>query len=272
MGAEFVHKHGQAGVLDCNACSVIPGCTVAFLDSQINGAVWMVQKSTGQFPLAPGMSDNSNAIAAAEQISGIQTFGGLLVDGMGLGKTFTALLFLAYYAAYCPKIHGHRPTLILVPGGVVLCQWVQAFKQFPSLTMLLVHGERPTDPALRSIWVSHTAMRQTPDNTAHWPHNYKYVWDRYNPQASSVVLLSTPDTWASRALDNAVGTYPDTGKSYTYYTSSCGERIGVSIIDEGHRFKNMRTKIYHSIKQLHTLVNWFLTGTPVQYSHKVRMP
>jgi hypothetical protein len=32
----------QAGVLDCSAYSVIPGCTVAFLDSQINGAVWMV--------------------------------------------------------------------------------------------------------------------------------------------------------------------------------------------------------------------------------------
>lgn len=66
---------------------------------------------------------------------------------MGFGKTLTALLFLTYCALIAaadrwPNQMGIKPTLAIVPSGVVLHQWRDAIKLFPNLLLIVAHGDK----------------------------------------------------------------------------------------------------------------------------------
>lgn len=56
-------------------------------------------------------------------VSGPQTFGGLLSDTMGLGKTLTALLFLVLSATSSHiNMKDQQPSLLICSSEVVLSQ------------------------------------------------------------------------------------------------------------------------------------------------------
>jgi hypothetical protein len=63
LGAEFVERHGQAGILNKHRATVLPSCKLGFLDSQINGAVFMLQRTLGTIPLASELTENEAAVA-----------------------------------------------------------------------------------------------------------------------------------------------------------------------------------------------------------------
>lgn len=75
-------------------------------------------------------------------LKSLVTHGGIVIDTMGLGKTFLSLLFVNYLASY-RKTSLHKP-----PNGVVLNQWLKA------ITLLLprfgdkslLHGGKKTFP------------------------------------------------------------------------------------------------------------------------------
>ncbi len=64
LGAEFVERHGQAGILNKHRATVLPSCKLGFLDSQINGAVFMLQRTLGTIPLASELTENEAAVDA----------------------------------------------------------------------------------------------------------------------------------------------------------------------------------------------------------------
>jgi hypothetical protein len=68
------------------------------------------------------LEGTAEAVAAAKKLKSIQAFGGMLVCSMGLGKTYTSLLFLTNYILHTPKIKLYCPYVVLVPAGVVLFQ------------------------------------------------------------------------------------------------------------------------------------------------------
>lgn len=54
-------------------------------------------------------------------------FGSFLVDAMGLGKTFTSLIYASYVPVYCLDIMEiFMPTLIVATAGLVCGQWKKA--------------------------------------------------------------------------------------------------------------------------------------------------
>ena len=269
-GAKFSHKHGEAQVLDCWTCASVPGCKVAFHDTQINGATFMLQRSCGKYPLSNKLKGVPDAVEAAKKLRSIQTFGGMLVCGMGLGKTYTSLLFLMNYILHVPKTKQHRPHLILVPAGVVLSQWVEALKLFPAIRVLYMHGEKPTDPVLARNWISPLAMKEAPGKLTNWPPYLRYIWDTKDPQASSAVLLSSPETWQRRTLQEHKLDDERGGTTITHSSRVAG-KFKVVLLDEGHRFRYQDTKIFAGVYQLQADIYWFLTGTPMQNSAMVRI-
>jgi hypothetical protein len=103
-GAKSSHKHGEAEVLDYWTCASAPGYKIAFHDTQINGATFTLQRSYREYPLPKDLEGVPEAVAAAKKLKSIQTFGGMLVCGIGQGKTYTSLLFLTNYILHTPKI------------------------------------------------------------------------------------------------------------------------------------------------------------------------
>ncbi|OBT75776.1 hypothetical protein VF21_05558 [Pseudogymnoascus sp. 05NY08] len=262
MGAVFARKHGEAKILDKVALNSIPGCNIEFLESQVSGAMFMLIKTLGYVPVPADASDDVKE--AASTLADLATGGGMLVDGMGLGKTYTAILFLAYYVLYAPKdIGNYRPILILVPSGIVLKQWIDALAKFPQFSVLSCYGDRPAKPQDRVRWISATGMRDAPHKLNHWPADYKYVWDRKDPRAANTVIISSPETWATRTLDEEEVYNEELCQDETVFSSTCQGRFEIAIMDEGHRYRSTSTQMYYALKHLGADYHWFLTGTPV---------
>ena len=221
----------------------------------------MIQRSCGEWPLTAEQQKDPILVRTAHELRSPLTFGGILVDTMGFGKTFTALLYLSIYSSHLAKSSGpHKPTLCLGPSGVVLHQWHEALKKFPSLVVLQAYGEKVHST---SNWISAHAMKYAPQDITLWPAHLRYIFDHTDPRASQVVILSSYDTFATRTVQVVKKKNADGTRTRKIFTSSWSEVFATVVLDEGHKLRNPRTKIYASIKALAVDVLWFLTATPV---------
>ena len=87
-------SHGVARILPKSQCSALPSCRVQFLDTQITGAVFMIQRTLGRVPLSG--AHTPEAERASGDLESLTTHGGIVADTMGLGKTYLALLFINF--------------------------------------------------------------------------------------------------------------------------------------------------------------------------------
>ena len=261
LGMEFSAFHGTMKTLEKHRCTHLPNCRATFLDPQINGAVFMLQRTFGHVPLPPEHSENETMMNLQRKLRGLPTHGGIIVDATGLGKTFLTLLYLSYVAAFNPWTE-HKPMLILTPSAIILSQWHDAMlKEFPDLTVIVAHGET-TDVYKSRHWVSAAAMRDAPRRLRHWPAKLEYIFDPNKPAASRTIVLSTYDTFTARTLVETE--IPQEGKKpETVYSSKWSGIFRVVILDEGHELRHPWTKSYHAVKNLNADIHWFLTATPV---------
>lgn len=284
-----VGKHETLNELDVSVCDTLPGCDIRFLDSQINGAAFMLQRSLGYIPISPERATDEEISTATKSLDSICTQGGYLVDSTDFGKTMTALLFANYYAEYADHSTGHRPISIITPNGAVLGQWVDIkCRHFRGLTPILSCDDRPPQPKYLSNWVSSTAMREAPGCLDQWPPDLEYVFDTKDPRASKTVIITPYDTHKERTLMTTwkktkkakvdKGDEQAKGKRKKHYDeepifeSKWRGRYSLVIADEGHRIRHPDTKTFASISKLEAPVNWFLSATPVMNSFKVRVP
>lgn len=159
--------HGVAQILPKFRCNALPDCRAEFLDTQITGAVFMLQRSNSSIPMPPSPTPETDNAAA--ELQALATHGGIIADTMGLGKTYLALLFVNYTAIYQKRTE-HKPCIILTPNGVVLTQLLQAIRKlFPDFTPILTHSERPTKAAISNQWVSAITMQQASHDLRQWP-------------------------------------------------------------------------------------------------------
>ena len=146
FGLRTVAKHGQLQALDVSECDLLPGCDIRFLDSQITGFTFMIQRSMGGVPVPDGKENDPDVLAAVQRLKSIRTLEGYLFDGTGFGKTITALAFTSLYALYGDHSDGHRPILIVVPNGAVFSQWVDAiWEHFCNLRVIISNDDKPSD-------------------------------------------------------------------------------------------------------------------------------
>lgn len=255
-------QHGQAGLLPKMTCSMLPNCNIEFLDTQVTGAVFMVMKTFGEWPIP------SNPDIAAK-VKCVATHGGMIVDTMGLGKTYLALLYLSFLAVHSPPRQWFKPSLILAPSGVVLQQWVDAiYRHFPDLRLIVAHGEKSIDPKVANTWVSAAAMKKAPSNLTLWPRHLQYIFDKTDRNAAATVVISTYETFASRTIEQSEVARPGK-KPKVQYNSKWPDVFGTLLLDEGHKLRHYWTRIYAAVKGLNADVHWFLTATPVVNSSLV---
>ncbi len=127
MTSQF--KHEQMKVLDRSISSLFSDCKISFLDSQINDAVFMLQRSCEVILINKNRFFMTNVMSIAQKLNSVQTYEGMMIDIMRFEKTYTRLLFLSYFAL-CARENiisnidskDHRSTLCLTSSEIVLHQ------------------------------------------------------------------------------------------------------------------------------------------------------
>ncbi|KAI0861631.1 hypothetical protein F4860DRAFT_524233 [Xylaria cubensis] len=167
------------------------------------------------------------------------TLGGILGDGMGLGKTLSMIACIVYSLAYAGEFASSltkdpqrtlfpvpvASTLVIVPSVLLLDTWVNEI-------------ERHVVPGTLSVYRYHGPNRKLPSSPP-LPYN---------------IVLST---YGTVAADHSRG-----GGVLSYFH---WYRL---ILDEAHVIRNFSTKQFKAVKDLSALVRWCVTGTPVQNSLK----
>ncbi|KAI0410227.1 hypothetical protein F5X98DRAFT_387036 [Xylaria grammica] len=161
--------------------------------------------------------------------------GGILGDGMGLGKTLSMIACIASSLAHAGEfVHGSGKadsparvgcTLVIVPSILLLNSWIDEIK-------------RHVVPGTLSIYKYHGPNRKLPSS----------------PPLTYDVVLST---YGTVAADFSRG-----GGVLAYFH---WYRL---ILDEAHVIRNWSTKQFKAINDLSASIRWCVTGTPVQNSHK----
>jgi hypothetical protein len=118
-------------------------------------------------------------------------------------------------------------------------------------------------------WILSTAIREAPRKITYWPAYLQYIWDNKDLQASSIVLLSSPETWQSRILLE-YKSKDENNKITITYSSRVTGKFEVVLLDKGYRFRYQDTRIFAGVYQLQADIYWFLTGIPIQNSATVR--
>lgn len=280
LSMQPVDKHRETIYL--NKCDSIEGCRTTFLDPQVTGIAWFLQRTLGTLP------DRSEAYAEAEQavkriLNNPVTGGVLCAEGTGLGKTkeTAGALSLAVEQFATGPAGSHLPTFVVTPGGPVLEQWLKELALFPNLKVIISNDSKPPSAAQSLNWVTSHQMRN-PDTE--WPANLKYALDKNDPDASRTVIISPFDTHSARTLqldeplmDRLAGA-SRTGKArkrwkkrttHARYFSVWADRVRLVIVDEAHKLRNRDTKFHASIKKLKAAFYWLITATPTLNRPKV---
>ncbi|KFY96743.1 hypothetical protein V498_02502 [Pseudogymnoascus sp. VKM F-4517 (FW-2822)] len=261
--AEFHSWHDQNQTLAKYKLKSLPSVHMHPLGHQVTGFLWMISKAYGHI-----RAPTEAAQAVAEELLTARTYGGLLVDNMGLGKTYTALLYLSWVFEYHTdaKPGRYKPHLVLAPAGPVIEQWRQDIvRHFKGINLILAYGDSPPNGGASLKWISAKAMRNYP-KMSYFPRVFRYIFDKDNKMASKTVILTSYDTLAARTLQKPRRQPGEESKAIqpSEWTSRWNGVFHTVILDEGHKVRNPTTQIHVAVARLGAKRHWFLTGTPVQ--------
>ena len=201
---QTVGKHRHHSELDISRCKTLPGCDMTFLDSQITGMAFMLQRSTGGVPVSSQRAAIADIAEAQNKLRSIRSFGGFLVDVTELGKTDTSLGFASQYTLYADHGHCHKPLLIVVPNGAVFSQWSEKiYDHYKDLMLIISNDSKPSEAKFLKDWVSATAMREAPDKLNNWPTHFQFIFNTEDPRASKAVILSPYYSHALRTVETS---------------------------------------------------------------------
>lgn len=214
--------------------------------------------------------------AAADEFKTARTFGGILVDNMGLGKTFTSLLYLEWMFRFhtVSKPGNYKPHLILAPAGPVIEQWrIDIQTRFKGITLVLAYGDSPPDGASSVKWLSSRAMKGYAKDIKKIPAGLRYIFDKNNKMAAKTVLLTSYDTLAVRTLLKPRRQPGDNRPiKPTEWVGTWEGVFHTVILDEGHKVRNPLTNIHVAVARLRARHHWFLTRTPILNQSAVSQP
>ncbi|KAJ9095973.1 hypothetical protein QFC21_005335 [Naganishia friedmannii] len=158
---------------------------------------------------------------------------GILADEMGLGKTIQTISFLAHLMA----MNAPGPYLIVCPLSV-LANWVTEFSKFaPEIPVLMYHGSIPDRQVLREERMDPSIVNQ---------QNKRKKIEGSNANIPSFPVIVT--------------TYEMIIKDQQYLSRYDWKFI---VVDEGHRLKNLNSKLIQELKTYRSANRLLLTGTPL---------
>ena len=154
-------------------------------------------------------------------------FGGILGDGMGVGKTLQAIALINTLVAA-----GQAGAILILTPKAVLRQWAREFDKFLSPA-----GGEAAQPPLEILCVSDTAQRATAQRAL----------ARLRGGAGVVALM----TYTTAALQLPEFTLNDGG-------------VDLLVADEAHALRTAGTDRYDAVARLKARARVLLTATPVQ--------
>ncbi|TIA90806.1 hypothetical protein E3P99_01358 [Wallemia hederae] len=158
-------------------------------------------------------------------------FSGILADEMGLGKTLQTITFLAKLIEDGSK----GPFLIICPLSVVK-NWIKEFAKFtPKLQPVMYHGDGK----------KRTQIRQEMKTRGFFNPRLKNKWAQQPRIVCTTYEMMIRDAYTFRRVE------------WRYI-----------VVDEGHRLRNMDTKLMKQLKTLVSANRLIITGTPLQNNLK----
>jgi SNF2 family DNA or RNA helicase len=268
-----------------------------FFAYQITGAMYMLQRSLGEFPyktngkIAPEFNEDA-IIEAIRSLDCLPTGGGIVADQTGLGKTIQTLLFIALFTKYWQGNwfdgkRAHRPVEVVVPSQVVT-QWADEIEQHWSkdLNLVVAYGTHKTMGATKKI-LRNSHMKNLP-RLKGMPRALRYIFDDNDERASKTVILTSLETHTQRTVKTErhnkgeLRSYDppkfdkDGKELFTREVTTLASRVenfcSMVIVDEGHRLRNPRTKSFFSVAAMDAPFYWLLTATPMINSPHVGHP
>jgi hypothetical protein len=272
------------------------------LASQITGALHMLMRTCGEFPLSEEQRKPENK-AKFEQILKDLNYpspkvgGGFLEDSPGMGKTLTTLAFFDWWSRHASHVDEidrtcYRPTMLLTPDGHVLRQWAETInKDFPGIKLIVVKPGEDWDDwnedefkAIRFDYVDRSAIVRP---ETHWPPGLDYVWNVTDKRAARVIIVAPYSTMRSRLVqtekhtDAAAEVYPDAKPENWCYNRKKKQwesydvprfwlrKLAMALLDEGHIARNDKRQLHWVLRGLQARVNWYLSATPMVNSPNV---
>ncbi|TIB67714.1 hypothetical protein E3P77_01420 [Wallemia ichthyophaga] len=158
-------------------------------------------------------------------------FSGILADEMGLGKTLQTITFLAKLMEDGSK----GPFLIICPLSVVK-NWINEFAKFtPKLQPVMYHGDAK----------KRAAIRQEMKTRGFFNPKLKNKWALQPRIICTTYEMAIRDARTFRRIE------------WRYI-----------VVDEGHRLRNIETKLLKELKTFVSANRLIITGTPLQNNLK----
>ncbi|EJT98405.1 hypothetical protein DACRYDRAFT_101892 [Dacryopinax primogenitus] len=177
---------------------------------------------------------------------------GILADEMGLGKTLQVIALLAHL-----REHGvWGPFLIVCPLSVMY-NWVDEFKKFaPTIPAIMYHGT----PEERRELQRTTLVLPHKDHDGPAPKKHRLLKPAGRKSAPGT-RSGTPAITTEETFPIVVTTYEMVIRDKAFLGSFHWRHL---IVDEGHRLKNMESRLIKEIRQYKSDNRLILTGTPLQ--------
>lgn len=151
------------------------------------------------------------------------------------------------------KVRRYLPTFVATPTSLVN-QWIVEVADFFPFFQIIVSydeglGAGTSRPDIEKI--SSTAMKHFPDTIRgkSFPKDIRYIVDKKDPRALSVLFITSYDTHSSRAIKMTRKTKKN-GKIQKKYHTKWAKRFGIAIADEAPRLKNMGTKTHIGFSEM----------------------
>jgi hypothetical protein len=224
----------------------------------------MLQRSCDRFSLISKRSKDSYLTETTAKLESVQTFEDLVMNIMSFEKIYTELFFLAFYTQFLFFVNqiAHRSALCVASSEIVLHQWQKTIKKFSSLVLIIVYEKNFSILNYSSNWISATVMKKTSTKLINWSSHLRYIFDITNKTVFNVIILTSYDIFVRRTLNMHKKT---TKKNHhrKIFESKWSNVINSFLLDEKHKLRHKRIKIFVNIMQLNVEIIWFLTATSV---------
>ncbi|KAK0459566.1 SNF2-family ATP dependent chromatin remodeling factor snf21 [Desarmillaria tabescens] len=186
---------------------------------------------------------------------------GILADEMGLGKTLQTIAF----SAYLRENEVSQAFLVVCPLSV-LHNWVEEYAKFaPEIPVCMYHGTPEERAELRrTVLATIPRSKQassTPNTTSTSKAKPKVKAKKGRGRKTRVVTDEEEGEASSPiSFPVVVTTYEMIMKDRVHLADY---NWGYIVVDEGHRLKNLNSKLMREIKKYNNASRMILTGTPL---------
>ncbi|KAK0503096.1 SNF2 family DNA-dependent ATPase [Armillaria luteobubalina] len=184
---------------------------------------------------------------------------GILADEMGLGKTLQTIAF----SAYLRESEVSQAFLVVCPLSV-LHNWVEEYAKFaPEIPVCMYHGTPEERAELRRTVLA-TIPRSKTSSTPNIPT------DKPKPKTKAKKSRGRKTKSVADEEKGGQSSLPSFPIVVTTYEMIMKDRVhladynwGYIVVDEGHRLKNLDSKLMREIKKYNNASRMILTGTPL---------